>query len=219
MEATGQAVPNISVWLIEDNHTFRKTLVRVLSQVPGITCARHFANAEDALEALAEHHAPDVFLLDVELPGASGIEAIGLIRAQAPLAHILILSVFDDEDKVFRAVRAGASGYLLKTSTLAEIAGCIREVMTGGAPMSPKVARSVLSMFAQMANPEADHGLTSREQEVLELMTKGLIKKEIADTLALSYHTVDTHIRNIYAKLHVHTSASAVAEALRKKLV
>jgi DNA-binding NarL/FixJ family response regulator len=211
--------PDIAVWLVEDNHTFRTTLVRALSRITGIACAQHFANAEDALDALTKGPAPDVVLLDVELPELSGLDAIQSIRALSPATQVLILTVFDDDDKVFRALRAGASGYLLKTSAVTEIASSIEEVMTGGAPMTPKVARSVLKMFAGLTAPQQDYGLTAREQNILELMTKGMVKKQIATELTLSYHTVDTYIRNIYAKLHVHTSAGAVAEALRKRLV
>jgi len=211
--------PDIAVWLVEDNHNFRTTLVRALSRVKGIVCTRQFANAEDALEALAREAAPDVVLLDVELPELSGLEALQSIRALSPSTQALILTVFDDDDKVFRALRAGASGYLLKTAAVTEIAASIEEVMTGGAPMTPKVARSVLKMFTDLTAPPEDCGLTGREQSILELMTRGMVKKEIATELDLSYHTVDTYIRNIYAKLHVHTNAGAVAEALKKRLV
>jgi DNA-binding NarL/FixJ family response regulator len=211
---------DITVWLVEDNHTFRKTLVRALSRAEGVVCAGHFANAEDALEALARTEPPpDVLLLDLELPGLSGLEAIKSIKLISPATHILILTVFDDSDKIFRAIRAGASGYQLKTSALSEIVNSIQEVMIGGAPLAPKVARSVLRMFAHLTAPEQDYGLTEREQRVLELMAKGLIKKQIAEELALSYHTVDTHIRNIYGKLHVHSDAGAVGKALSNRLL
>ena len=209
----------ITVWLVEDNHTFRNTLVRALGRAQGVVCAGHSANAEDALESLAKNSAPDVLLLDLELPGLSGLEAIKSIKSLSPATHILILTVFDDSDKIFRAIRAGASGYLLKTSTLTEIVSSIQEVMIGGAPLAPKVARSVLRMFASLTAPEQDYGLTEREQKILELMAKGLIKKQIAEELALSYHTVDTHIRNIYGKLHVHSDAGAVGKAVSERLL
>jgi DNA-binding NarL/FixJ family response regulator len=210
--------PPISVWLIEDNHTFRNTVVRVLDKVPTLECPRQFSNSEDALRALAEGAVVDVILLDVELPGLNGIEAVQRIKSISPATRVVMLTVFDDHDKVFKAICAGASGYLLKTSPMDRIIESIREVHGGGAPMTPRVARSVLDMFARLSAPHHDYGLTAREQEILELMTQGLIKKEIADRLSLSYHTIDTHLRNIYTKLHVHTRTGAVSKALKERL-
>jgi DNA-binding NarL/FixJ family response regulator len=210
--------PPIGVWLVEDNHTFRRTVARVLNQVPDIECAHDFANAEDALAALVEGALPDVILLDVELPGLNGIEAVKRIMALSPSTRVIMLTVFDDHDKIFSAICAGACGYLLKTSPGERIVESIREVHAGGAPMTPRVARSVLAMFGRISTPRQDYGLTAREQKILELMIEGLIKKEIADQLGLSYHTVDTHLRNIYTKLHVHTRTGAVAKALKERL-
>jgi DNA-binding NarL/FixJ family response regulator len=208
----------VTVWLIEDNHTFRNTVARVLSHVEGIQCSQHFSNAEDALDALMGGAVPEVILLDVELPGQNGIEAIRKIRSISPATRIVMLTVFDDHDKVFKAVCAGASGYLLKTSPVEEIVSSIHEALGGGAPMTPRVAKSVLDMFAALAQPKHDYGLTEREVKILELMTQGLLKKEIADQLSVSYHTVDTHLRNIYTKLHVHSRTGAVAKALKEHL-
>ncbi|MEI7935649.1 MAG: response regulator transcription factor [Verrucomicrobiota bacterium] len=208
----------VSVWLVEDNHTFRKTVARVLGQVDGVECSRHFPNAEDALDALMGGGVPDVILLDVELPGQNGIEAVQKIKSICPSTRVVMLTVFDDHEKVFKAVCAGASGYLLKSSPVERIVESIHEALDGGAPMSPSVAKSVLEMFSKLAKPRQDYGLTAREQEILELMTQGLAKKEIADRLSVSYHTVDTHIRNIYTKLHVHSFTGAVARALRERL-
>jgi DNA-binding NarL/FixJ family response regulator len=212
------AGPPISVWLVEDNHTFRNTVVRVLNEVPSLECPRHFSNSEDALGALADGAVVDVILLDVELPGLNGIEAVTRIKSISPATRVVMLTVFDDHDKVFRAICAGASGYLLKTSPVEKIVESIREVHGGGAPMTPRVARSVLEMFTRLSAPQHDYGLTAREQKILELMTQGLIKKEIADRLSLSYHTIDTHLRNIYTKLHVHTRTGAVSKALKERL-
>jgi DNA-binding NarL/FixJ family response regulator len=208
----------ISVWLIEDNHSFRHTVVRVLEGVPGLECTRHFANSEEALEELAHGAVPDVVLLDVELPGLNGLEAVKRIKSISPSTRVIMLTVFDDHDKIFRAICAGASGYLLKTSPMERIIESVREAYAGGAPMTPRVARSVLDMFQRASAPHQDYGLTAREQTILELMTKGLIKKEIADQLSVSYHTVDTHLRNIYTKLHVHTRTGAVSKALKERL-
>ena len=207
-----------SVWLIEDNYSFRHTVVRVLQGVQGLDCSRHFANSEEALEELTRGAVPDVVLLDVELPGLNGLEAVKRIKSISPSTRVIMLTVFDDHDKIFKAICAGASGYLLKTSPVEKIIESIREAQDGGAPMTPRVARSVLDMFMRTSSPHEDYGLTTREQSILELMTKGLIKKEIADRLSVSYHTVDTHLRNIYAKLHVHTRTGAVSKALKERI-
>ena len=208
----------LSVWLVEDNHTFRKTVARVLNQSEGLECAHEFANAEEALSTLESGALPDVVLLDVVLPGIDGIETVKRIKSLSPATRVIMLTVFDDHDKIFKAICAGASGYLLKTSPVEKIIASIREVHAGGAPMTPQVARSVLEMFSRLSLPQNDYGLTAREQRILELMTQGLIKKEIADKLSLSYHTVDTHLRNIYTKLHVHTRTGAVSKALKERL-
>lgn len=210
--------PPVSVWLIEDNHTFRNTVARALARVEGVECSQHFSNAEDALDALLGGGVPDVVLLDVELPGQNGIEAVRKIKSISPATRVVMLTVFDDHEKVFKAICAGASGYLLKTSPVDRIVESIHEALSGGAPMTPHVASAVLKMFTQFSQPKQDYGLTSREQKILELMTKGLIKKEIADQLGSSYHTVDTHLRNIYTKLHVHSRTGAVAKALKERL-
>ena len=209
---------NISVWLVEDNRTFRDTISRVLNQVPGMECPSSYTSAEDAIEALKAGRVPDVLLLDVQLPGMNGLEAIKILKAISPSTRIVMLTVFDDHDKIFQAICAGASGYLLKTATVERIVEAIREVLAGGAPMNPNVARSVLDMFARLAVPQHDYNLTEREQGILEMMTQGLTKKEIASQLSLSYHTVDTHLRNIYTKLHVHNRSGAVARALKDRL-
>jgi len=217
-QRTAPARPPISVWLVEDNETFRNTVARVLNQAPGLECSQHFCDSETALAALEEGAVADVILLDVELPGLNGIEAVRRIKSLSPSTRVVMLTVFDDHDKIFRAICAGASGYLLKTSPVEKIIESIHEVQAGGAAMTPRVARSVLDMFSRLSSPRQDYGLTIREQKILELMTHGLIKKEIADQLDLSYHTVDTHLRNIYTKLHVHTRTGAVSKALKEKL-
>ena len=208
----------VTVWLVEDNHTFRNTVARALNEVAGVECSQHFANAEDALDALLGGAVPDVILLDVELPGKSGIQAVAQMKSICPSARVVMLTVFDDHDKVFKAICAGASGYLLKTSPLERIEESIHEAIEGGAPMAPRVARYVLDTFARLGAPKRDYGLTPREQKIVELMTQGLIKKEIADRLAISHYTVDTHLRNIYTKLHVHNRSGAVAKVLQEKL-
>jgi DNA-binding NarL/FixJ family response regulator len=218
MSAKSTAGKRINVWLIEDNHSFRRMVGRVLQGVQDLECSHEFSNAEEALEELSRGGVPEVVLLDVELPGLNGLEAVKEIRSISPSTRIIMLTVFDDHDKIFKAICAGACGYLLKTSPAERIIESIREAQDGGAPMTPRVARSVLDMFRRTSPPHEDYGLTTREQKILELMTQGLIKKEIADQLSLSYHTVDTHLRNIYTKLHVHTRTGAVSKALKEKL-
>ena len=211
--------PNVNVWLIEDNQNFRSTLARVVNGITGMKCNHQFSNAEDALDALKGGDIPDVVLLDVGLPGLNGIEAIKQIKSISPTTRIIMLTVFDDHEKVFKAVCAGASGYLLKPSNTANIVRSIKEAITGGAPMTPQVAKSVLDLLSGRAAPKPIHTLSNREQEVLRLMAQGHGMKQIASDLDLSYHTVDSHLRNIYAKLHVHNSTAAVAKAVKEGLL
>lgn len=215
-----QAPAQITVWLIEDNRTFRDTVSRVIEKSDDMTCPFTFPSCETALSALGREAAPDVILLDVGLPGMSGIEGIGRIKALSPSTHAIILTVFDDQEKVVRAICAGASGYLLKTSPVKEITAGIRDVMNGGAPMNGRIAKMVLGMFTKVApRPNSDYDLTERERDILRLLVEGLVKKEIADRLNISFHTVDSHLRNIYTKLHVNSQTGAVAKALREGLV
>jgi DNA-binding NarL/FixJ family response regulator len=209
----------IDVWLIEDNATFRRTVSRALGQCDGFRCTGDFGNAETALLATRQQEAPRVILLDVGLPGMDGLAAIPKLRERLPEAVIIVLTVFEDEDKIFRAICSGAAGYLLKTSSVEEITRSISDALAGGAPMNSRIARRVLDMFARLAPPRGDYGLTAREKEILEAMVQGKIKKEIAGQLNLSFHTVDSHLRNIYQKLEVNTRTGAVAKALKEKLV
>jgi DNA-binding NarL/FixJ family response regulator len=206
------------VWLVEDNTAFRASVTRVLNQLAGLSCPKNFASCEDALEEIGKGKAPDVILLDVGLPGMDGLTGIVRFKALAPQVHIIMLTVFDDHQKIFKAICAGASGYLLKGAQPEKIAEAIHEVLNGGAPMNSRIARTVLEMFARMAGPARDYGLTAREKEILELLVKGLTKKEIASHANVSYHTIDSHLRNIYTKLQVNTRTGAVAKALQENL-
>jgi DNA-binding NarL/FixJ family response regulator len=208
-----------SIWIIEDHTAFRRTLVRVLNAEDGLQCLRDFDSCEKALAALQRDDAPDLILLDVGLPGMSGLEGIRLIKECSPKALVVILTVFEDDDKVFSAICAGAAGYLLKTSSVTEITQAVRDALAGGSPMTSRIARRVLDMFSKLAPKQSDYGLSDREKEILQLMTTGLIKKEIADGLSLSVHTVDTYLRRIYEKLAVNTRTGAVAKALKEGLV
>lgn len=208
------------IWVVEDNASYRNALAFVFRPVEGMEISRQFTNAEDALAALRTDTPPDAILLDVQLPGMNGISAISRFKELAPEVCVVMLTVFEEPEKVFRALCAGASGYLLKTLPADRIVESVREAVAGGAPMSPSVAHAVLDRFVALAAPSPNtYALSDREREVLELMTQGLIKKEIADRLTLSYHTVNSHLRNIYAKLHVGTRGAAVAKALKERLV
>ena len=208
-----------SIWIIEDHSAFRRTLVRVLNAEDGLQCTRDFDSCEKALSTMVHDHAPDLILLDVGLPGMSGLDGIRLIKERSPKTLVVILTVFEDDDKVFSAICAGAAGYLLKTSSVTEIAQAVRDALAGGSPMTSRIARRVLDMFSKLAPKQSDYGLSDREKEILQLMTTGLIKKEIADRLTLSVHTVDTYLRRIYEKLEVNTRTGAVAKALKEGLI
>ena len=210
-----------SVWLIEDNATLRHTVARAIAAIPGFACAAQFQRCEDALGRLEEpdEARPDVILLDVGLPGMSGIDGIALLKQASPRTQVVILTVFDDDDKIYRAICAGASGYLLKGAPLDDLAAALDEVSRGGSPMTPRVARRVLEMFSRLAPREtALAGLSPRERQIIEGMVDGLTNKEIAERLGLSAHTTDGYTRAIYEKLHVNTRSGAVAKAMRDRL-
>lgn len=232
----------ITVWLVEDNATYRRSLARAIDHCQGMTCGRQFPTMESVLDALGTARppaardasgadgSPDVLLLDVGLPGMDGITGLAGVRERSPRTRTVILTVFDDPDKIFRAVCAGASGYLLKTARIGEVADAVRQAVEGGAPMTPKVARRVLDLFARLPPPGPPgqpgppapvntYGLTDREGEALQRMVEGLTKKEIAARLDISIHTVNAHLRSIYEKLHVNTNTGAVAKAIREKLI
>jgi DNA-binding NarL/FixJ family response regulator len=210
--------PFVEVWLIEDNHVFRNAVVRLLNESSNIRCHEAFNNCEDAIARLKDGARVDVLLLDIQLSGMNGIEALPKMKAIAPNLCVIMLTVFEDHEKIFKAVCAGASGYLLKTSALETIVESVLQVMAGGSPMSPRVATAVLKMFKRLSPPKDDFALTERERQVLELMVEGLSKKEIAARLEISFHTVDYFLRNIYSKLHVHSQAGAVARAIRENI-
>jgi DNA-binding NarL/FixJ family response regulator len=208
-----------TIWIVEDHSAFRRMLVRVLNAETGLQCARDFDSCEKLLAALAQDDAPHLILLDVGLPGMSGLDGIRIIKERVPKTLVVILTVFEDDDKVFQAICAGAAGYLLKTSSVTEITQAVRDALAGGSPMTSRIARRVLDMFTKFAPKHSDYGLSEREKEILQLMTNGLIKKEIAEKLSLSVHTVDTYLRRIYEKLEVNTRTGAVAKALKEGLV
>lgn len=211
-----------SVWLIEDSAAFRQTVARVIATLPGFECTAQFRRCEEALAQLAAPvpgAPPAIVLLDVGLPGMSGLEGVTRIKDLAPQTQIVILTVFDDDDKVYRAICAGASGYLLKGAPLDDLAAALDAVSRGGSPMTPRVARRVLEMFSRFAPREANApALSPRERQIVEGMADGLTNKEIAARLGLSAHTTDAYTRTIYEKLHVNSRGGAVAKAVRQRL-
>ncbi len=209
----------ITIWVVEDNLRYRKTLSGLINRTPGMLCPHAFATCEEALVILDSDRSPEVILLDIGLPGMSGIDGIEKFKLLSPTVHIVILTVYDDNDKVFNALCAGASGYLLKDSSPEKIIDSIKEVLAGGAPMNMPIAHKVLEMFAQFKPKKSDYGLTEREKEILQQMVAGLTVQQIADKLFLSFHTVNTHLKNIYTKIHVNTRSGAVSKVYKEHLL
>ena len=209
---------NRTIWLIEDNEFYRKTIEDVVNKSGRFECTRSFTSCEEALASLDDEAPPDVFLLDIGLPGMSGIDGIRRFKSVSPNSHIVIQTIHDDDDSVFQALAAGASGYLLKNATRERIIESIDEVLHGGAPMNAQIAKKVLTRFGTLTAPSVDYQLTIREKEVLALLVDGCTKSRIAGKLFISYHTVDNHIRNIYTKLQVHSKTAVVAKALKERL-
>lgn len=209
----------LDVWLVEDNQLFRETITELLNDADAMQCTLACGACEDALNALEQGFLPEVILMDIGLPGMSGIEGVRHIKALAPAVHIVMLTVHHDNDQIFQALCAGASGYLLKTAAPHDILRAIAQVRLGGAPIDAQIARRVLDMFTRLAAPRADYGLSEREHEILQHLVDGETKKRIAEALFLSPHTIDGHVRNIYAKLQVHTRSGAVAKALKENLL
>lgn len=209
----------INIWLVEDNLRYRKSLAGLINATERMRCSNAFISCEEALQKFPEETSPDVILLDIGLPGMSGIQGIEKFKELSPSTLVIILTVYDDNDKVFNALCAGASGYLLKDSPPEKIIEAIKEVLAGGAPMNMQIAHKVLGMFAQFKPKKSNYGLSDREKEILLHMVSGLTKQQIADKLFLSFHTVNTHLKNIYNKLHVNTRSGAVSKVYEEHLL
>jgi DNA-binding NarL/FixJ family response regulator len=210
------------VWLVEDHKVYGSRLQRALNRCEGISCPQWLSSCEDALAALPvppAPGAPHVLLLDVELPGMSGIEALAHFRQRAPTTALIILTVFEDDDKIFRAICAGATGYLLKTTSAADIAASIRSAADGGSPINPHIARRVLEMVSRTTAPRHDYGLSPREMQILQLLVQGHTTKQAAAELGIGYYTADEYIRTVYEKLQVHSRGGAIAKAVNEKIV
>ena len=205
---------SISVSIVEDDAGVRSTLAKLINSSPGYRCVSQHSSAEDALQAIPEFK-PDVALMDINLPGINGVECVRRLKPQLPGTQIIMLTVYQNTEHIFNALAAGATGYLLKQTPPAELLAAIREVNDGGSPMSSHIARKIVQSFQQAAPPSvADASLSPREAQVLDLLAKGFLYKEIADKMAVSYATVHTHIRHVYEKLHVRSRTEAVAKHL-----
>jgi DNA-binding NarL/FixJ family response regulator len=205
--------------LIEDQREVREGLAVLINGSPGFSCMASFRTMEEALGAI-ENRLPDVVLTDIGLPGMSGIEGIRLLKERYPNLPVVALTVYDDDEDIFDALCAGACGYLLKNVPPARLLESLKEVVSGGAPMSPEIARRVVNLFREFRTPErAPHSLTQQEAELLRLMVEGHSYKTAAADLKISVSTVSFHLQNIYGKLQVHSKSEAVAKALRNRIV
>ena len=209
----------ISIWVVEDHRDMRETLKELIDAEPGMNCAQAFENGEQLLAYSQDHFLPEVIVSDIGLRGMNGIELVERLRPIASGTRVVMLTGHEEKEKIHDALRAGASGYLTKPLSGERLIQAIYDVMRGGAVMSPSVARKVLEIFAQQDVTPYDYKLTAREQDVLEELVAGKTKKRMAKDLFLSPNTVDTHLRSIYAKLHVNTQTAAVAKAFREGLV
>lgn len=207
----------IQIVIVEDNCILRENLELMLRGEPDFTVVASFMTAEDALDELPAL-SYNFLLVDVGLPGMSGIELIASVKEERPDLDILVHTVFDNRDTVFSALKAGASGYILKGSTPRELVEAIQGLAAGGAPMSPKIARAVIREF-QHDGVSEHFLLTSREKEILKGMEKGYTYKELGDKLSISPHTIHSHIKNIYEKLHARNRKDALTKARKKGII
>jgi len=203
---------SIAVSIVEDEQKTRESLLRLLSRAPRVRCVGNYATGEEALRDIPGEK-PDVVLVDINLPGMSGIECVAKLKLKLPNLRVLMLTTYGDSDRIFDSLRAGASGYLLKNAGYAGLIEAIDEVYAGGAPMTAQVARQVVEHFHRIQKPASDmEKLTAREQEILALLVKGYLYKEIGDQLKISMPTVAMHLQHIYEKLHVQSRAQATAK-------
>lgn len=210
----------IRVAIFEDNKHLRDTLYILINGADGYSCSGAYPNCNDMI-ALLEEEPCDIVLMDIEMPGMSGIEATRIIKEHFPGVQVLIQTVFFEDEYIFTAICAGASGYILKTTSPAGYLDAIADVNAGGSPMTPGIARRVMELFRNKMLPAAtnDYQLTSQEKKVLQLLVEGKSYKMIAAELFVAFDTIKSHIRNIYSKLHVNSGTEAVSKAIRDKIV
>jgi DNA-binding NarL/FixJ family response regulator len=208
----------IKVAIVEDNAPLRNSLVNLFDKTEGIRCVAALNNLMNVVSEIGRA-SPDVILMDIGLPNISGIEGVRTLKSNFPVIQIMMFTVFDDEERIFDAIRMGASGYLLKKTPPGEIVLAIKELYQGGAPMSASIARKVIQSFHQEKVADSPgYNLTVRENEILYSLVDGLSYKKIAEKYCISISTIRTHICNIYAKLHVHSKTAAVARILGRTL-
>src|SRR4051812_32180084 len=206
----------ITVSIIEDDLHASRGFAQFLESSPDFRCVSRHSSAEEGIATLPELK-PDVVLMDINLPGMNGVEGVRRLKDLLPETQFMMLTVYEDNDLIFSALKAGATGYLLKRTAPAELLGAIRDVHQGGSPMTSQIARKIVQSFQPPRTPIPDTGrLTTREAEVLDYLAQGYLYKEIADVLHISYATVNTHIRHIYEKLQVRSRTQAVNKHLRK---
>ncbi len=211
--------PVIKVAIIEDVRSLREGFWMLIDGTPGFHCTASFRTMEEALEKIGAD-LPDVALADIGLPGMNGIEGVRLLKERYPDLTFLMLTVYDDDDRIFEALCAGACGYLLKKTPPARLLESLKEAVNGGSPMSPEIARRVVELFREIRPPErADYQLTPHELRLLKLLVEGHNYKTAAAHLGVSFNTVCFHIKSIYEKLQVHSKSEAVAKALRNRLI
>ena len=204
----------ITVSVVEDDAQVRQSLANILKRGPGAACVGEHGNAEEAVREILRVQ-PKVVLMDINLPGMSGVDCVRRLSELAPKTQVVMLTVYDNTEAIFNSLAAGASGYLLKPISSAQLLSAVRDVYGGGVPMTSDIARKVLQTFKQPAPATFDaDNLSAREQEVLDFLAKGYLYKEIADQLSISYGTVHTYIERIFKKLHVRSRAQAVAKYL-----
>ena len=207
---------SVTVVIVEDNADLRGTLARVINRADGFKCVGQYGDAEAALVGLPNDK-PRVVLMDINLPGMNGVECVRKLKQALPETLVVMLTAYEDTENIFGSLEAGAAGYLLKRSKSAEILEAIREVISGGSPMTAHIARKVVHSFqARGASPDPMANLTDREREVLDLLAQGFMYKEIADKLGIGFETVRTYVRRIYEKLQVRSRTEAVAKVLRR---
>lgn len=209
----------IKVAIIEDKREIRDGLGMLISFTDGFECTGKYGSMEEAIPSI-RHKMPDVILSDIGLPGMNGIDGIRILKEKYPNLTILMLSVYDDNDKIFDALCAGACGYLLKKTPPAKLIESLRDAISGGAPMSPEVARKVITLFRDFRPPEkVDYDLTPHELRLLKLLVEGHSYKTAGAELRVSVNTISFHLKNIYEKLQVHSKSEAVAKALQQQLI
>ncbi|MDQ2856831.1 MAG: response regulator transcription factor [Acidobacteriota bacterium] len=214
-----QIASDLKVAIVEDERDIRECLTYLIDGTEGYACTGSYRTMEEALDKIG-HQLPNLVLSDIGLPGMDGIEGIRILKERFPELLILMLTVYDDDERIFDAMCAGASGYLLKKTPPAKLLESLKEAFAGGAPMSPEVARRVIALFREIRPPDrADYHLTPHETRLLKLFVEGHIYKTAAIELGVSVNTVNFHVRNIYEKLQVHTRSEAVAKALVNRLV